>query len=191
MKPLDIAMREEPLDIKGEVFKLALKDAGEQVVDLIRATRNVYNATPEFCASPIGKHVRHIVDHFFAYKHAISQDSVLDYNVRSRETALESDPELALNAVEEFNSWLVEQNFEEIDLVVESEVAVSESLSTTLNSNNHRELVYIVAHTFHHLAYANLLAKVLNVATPDHIGVAPATATFLREASHNLNKASQ
>ena len=157
----------------------AIIEALQQVLELIDVAQHRYNETPELALSPIGKHVRHIVDHFWAFQEGITTGQV-DYNLRHRETALEQEPQLAINAIEEFNRWLKLQSTDNGELTVISEFSVSQTESITTPSNIHRELVYLINHTLHHAAYAVVLAKGMGLEPPAYIGVAPATASYMR-----------
>lgn len=161
--------------------KNAMAEAIKQTLELISLAEAVYDQEPEVGVSPIGKHVRHIVDHLWAFRKGV-EDGFINYNLRHRNIELENKSSLAIDALAAFLSWLETSTFRDEDVRVESEVAISQEVSVSLSSKYLRELVFLISHTYHHLAYANLIAKLMGVDTPAHIGVAPATATFLRES---------
>ncbi len=166
--------------------KAAMFDAVEQVAELIECTAKVYNDQPPHVVSPIGKHVRHIIDHYWAFQQSVI-DGQMNYSLRHRDTEIERDPKIALAALSVFSDWLVESELENNDVIVESEVSIENESSAYVSSSYYRELVFLIGHTYHHLAYANLLAKIMGISTPDHIGIAPATATYLRKESSSAN----
>ena len=151
----------------------------EQVQQLIRLSERVYSQQHAVAMSPIGTHIRHIIDHLWAFQEG-TKTACIDYNSRHRETILENDPLLAEKAVMLFSQWLSEANLDTKSLTVISEISVSQCESTLMKSNINRELAYLINHTLHHIAYAKLLAKTLGIDVPDHLGVAPATASYLR-----------
>ena len=157
----------------------AIVEALQQVRELIDVAHHRYNHVTDLAMSPIGKHIRHIVDHLWAFQEGMTTGQV-DYNLRHRDTALETDPQLATNAIEDFCRWLAAQSESCCDLTVISEFSVSQNESITTPSNSHRELVYLINHTLHHIAYAAVLAKSLDIDPPSHLGLAPATASFMR-----------
>jgi uncharacterized damage-inducible protein DinB len=135
-----------------------------------------------YCDLNAGKHVRHVLDHFLAFL-SISDEGILDYNARNRDSVVETD---FIAAQEQLN--IIMQDFEsfpdeERNLSLISEVDVSDTQNEYFTSNTSREMLYLINHTMHHAAYINLIAKHCGVALPDHIGVAPSTASYLRSAN--------
>lgn len=168
--------------LRDTLLNSALHEAVEQVIELIDLTADIYSQTSGVASSSIGKHVRHILDHLLAYQKGV-ESGCLDYNVRNRQTELESQPGLATAHLKEFLHWLECAPEDSFELSVVSEVSTRSSFNVQLQSNSHRELVYLVNHSYHHIALATAVARSLNVATPDRLGVAPATATYLRQTS--------
>ena len=164
--------------------KAAMLEAVSQVLELISATETVYVTVPANSVSAIGKHIRHIVDHLWAYREGLAVGTI-NYNLRHRDTELERDARIAFAALTDFSRWLEKEKINDVDVFIECEVSISSELSAKLQSKCLRELVFLISHTYHHLAYANLVAKLMNVKTPDHIGVAPATATFMRDCDES------
>lgn len=151
----------------------------QQAEQLISLSKVVYSKPTTVAMSPIGTHMRHIIDHLWAFQEGL-QTGCVDYNLRHRDTVLESDSDLAIKAVSRFSEWLNTINLDNKPLTVISEISVSHCESTLMKSNLNRELAYLISHTLHHMAYAKLLAKLHGIEVPDHIGIAPATATYLR-----------
>ena len=158
----------------------AIIESIEQVIELINVCSTHYNDISPVAESPIGKHVRHIIDHFWAFQEGINT-GVIDYNLRHRDTYLERDPQLALQALDDFVTWLNQTPNNNVELTVITEISVSHCESISTPSNSHRELAYLVNHALHHIAYANVLAKSIGLQPADYLGVAPATATYQRE----------
>ena len=161
------------------LLRNATCEALDQVLVLIEVSRDHYNQTPVSALSPIGKHVRHIIDHLWAFQKGVD-NGCIDYNLRHRDTALERDPELAIAALNAFIQWLQPCVLPRHDITVISEISVSGCEVTEVTSSLERELAYLINHTLHHVAYASLLANNIGITTPEHLGVAPATATYLR-----------
>lgn len=160
-------------------LRKAIDEAIDQVVLLIELSEAVYNQTASLAPSPIGKHVRHIIDHFLAFQSGLATGCV-NYNLRHRNSELERNPALALQALDAFTLWLNKASLDSAPIEVISEISVSQQESIRIQSSVHRELVYLINHALHHTAYANLLAKALGIAIPEYIGVAPATASHQR-----------
>ena len=64
---------------------------------------------------------------------------------------------------------------------ISTEVAISEQHSAIFQTSFGRELFFASNHTIHHLALMVTLAKVLGCQVSNDYGVAPATATYIRE----------
>ncbi len=160
----------------------AMCDAVDQAIELTALTEAVYEQTPSIAGSPIGKHIRHIVDHLANYR-AGMESGCIDYNARSRESDTERQPLIAMNQLKAFSEWLQSSPDELVVLSIVTEVSTSDNVSVRLPSSSHRELVYLINHTYHHIANASALARSMDVKIPSHLGIAPATASYLRETA--------
>ncbi|MGY3568913.1 hypothetical protein [Vibrio paucivorans] len=130
--------------------------------------------------SSIGQHFRHWLDIF----HALFQSrGVIDYNLRRRGHEVESTKRVALQEIDEFIAKLQRQPLEELNqsVVVLSEVSLSQSHTCSLESTFGRELTFAALHANHHFAMAKVATTLLDVKTCDEFGLAPATASFMRE----------
>jgi uncharacterized damage-inducible protein DinB len=157
-------------------------DAVEQAIELAALTDTVYQQVPPIAGSSIGKHIRHIVDHLANYRSGMASGCI-DYNARSRESETERQPLIAMNQLKAFSEWLLSAADECVALSIVTEVSTSDNISVRLPSSSHRELVYLINHTYHHIAHASLLAKSMDVKMPEHLGIAPATASYMRESA--------
>jgi len=66
-------------------------------------------------------------------------------------------------------------------VVVISEIDCAQSIVQRFDSSVDREFLYLINHTLHHLAYVGLVLSHAGLALPPHVGVAPGTASFLRQ----------
>ncbi len=152
-------------------------EALEQVSVIIHAigqhTEEVYQTTRA------GSHVRHMVDHFIALQQGIAS-GIIDYNRRNRDSVIESDINEGLQAIENIINALGKMTTQDRKVSVISEIDCHQTLSEHFDSTVRRELLYLINHTIHHTAYMKLLVKPFGVELPDEIGIAPGTATFLR-----------
>lgn len=159
---------------------IATLDQVETVLDhldsLPRAQRDALFAT---CRT--GPHLRHIYDHISAL--LVGLDSgVVDYNRRQRNSIEESNVALSRQRLTFLRAQLAEWPQELAPPVtVVSEIDCMETISHQFESSVDRELLYLVNHTLHHLAYVSLSLCHAGLELPSHIGLAPSTASFLRE----------
>jgi hypothetical protein len=131
--------------------------------------------------SPIGSHVRHILDIYQALMR--EQHNLIDYDLRRRGSDVETKRVAALKELIEIENWLMalkEEQFSEVK-IVKTEVCLSQQESMNFTSTFGRELCFASSHVTHHLALIVAIAKSMNIKINGQMGIAPATATFLRQ----------
>jgi len=165
------------------------------------ADRNDYCQimTPKFESSS-GSHIRHIIDHYEAIRVGFIS-GVIDYNIRSRGASVETDPQLAIRDLTHLSNWISELNPSDINkkVTLTTEVSIIRKEIVNIESSLARELIFAGNHAIHHYAIISQIVKSqdqgqrqrkgkgkLNYA-PHNFGIAPATATFLRN-SYELKK---
>ena len=143
-----------------------------------------------FVEQRIGTHIRHVHDHFKAL-HAGRTSGTVDYNRRSRNSQAETN----IAICEEEHQWLlaamsdaVPRNFA---LRVISEIDCFERKNTEISSNLDRELLYLINHTIHHVAIIKLILEHHKIDVPAYIGLAPGTATYLRQLNESAKSCAQ
>ena len=161
----------------------AITEALQQVQYLIESCdEQRYNLACENSESGVGRHVRHILDHFLALQDGL-ENNLIDYNKRHRDSSIEDNPAIALALIFKLQNWFIqsEQLLEDRSIEVESEISVSHQENMCFTSTINRELCYLINHTLHHVAYAKLVAKSLDIKIEQTIGIAPSTASYLRQ----------
>lgn len=126
-----------------------------------------------------GRHIRHILDHLLALREGM-ESGILDYNRRNRESIIERDPQAATQQLQELRAWLEQQGKFEGSIEIISEADVGSTVNIEMPSTVQREVLYIINHTIHHAAHIKLMGKHMGIEFPEHIGLAPATATYFR-----------
>lgn len=127
----------------------------------------------------IGKHVRHIVDHYSALLTATrSTEDLLDYENRNRELALETDRRAGRNRlVELMQELFASYGNDHPDELVMSHNSGGERQEVTTSVG--RELVFLASHTIHHMAIIGMLAEQAGVEVDADFGVHPSTLRHL------------
>lgn len=123
----------------------------------------------------IGKHVRHIIDHYIAFLTAVHGQSTetLDYENRQRDERLELDNHAAGNRLIAITSALGHiTDAAETDLPM---VHISEHEKCSVATSINRELVFLASHTIHHMAIIAMLAERCGVEVSEDFGVHPST----------------
>jgi len=133
---------------------------------------------PPYSAS-IGKHYRHVLDHFSSLARGL-QDSVINYDERSRDVILENFVEIAKDAT----ISLIEDLGQRRDLDSSARCSVIYSVGyhdqrpAPIPSTVGREISYCVSHAIHHFAIIRLVCAELGVMLPEQFGVAPSTLKY-------------
>jgi hypothetical protein len=162
-------------------------EALEQVTRLVTACEGpLYNQPSHNSLSGVGRHVRHILDHFLTLFHDLDRGEV-DYNLRHRDSGLEDSPSLVYAMIDDLKTQImaIPESLLNAPLGVISEISLSSEQSLRFESSLARELCYLINHTVHHVAYAKLVAMELGIVLDEHLGVAPSTATYLRGQREN------
>ena len=124
----------------------------------------------------IGKHVRHIIDHYMALLRAVNGGLAgpLDYENRQREEALELDKHAAcsrllaiINSLGRLADWPQNTSLDMEHLSEDHRHGVDTSID--------RELVFLASHTVHHMAIMAMLAEQGGIEVSDGFGVHPST----------------
>ncbi|BCE01171.1 hypothetical protein [Marinicellulosiphila megalodicopiae] len=131
----------------------------------------------------VGRHLRHIVGFYIALQKS-NQDGVADYTVRQRNNVIETDLSIAKEQVESIKNWLPTLEKDK-SIQVKTEIQQSQTVDLTITSSLIRELAYISEHSIHHMAYINLMLKTMGINLEKEVGVAPSTASYLRNQKAN------
>lgn len=127
----------------------------------------------------LGKHVRHILDHYDALLAGAGVGSI-DYENRRRDERLETEPSLAVARLVVIGTVLsCLEAHQSVTLKVRYPVEGASgclSLTTSLA----RELAFLTSHTVHHMALLGMMAESLGVDLPVNFGVHPSTLRFWR-----------
>lgn len=129
-----------------------------------------------------GVHMRHILDHYQALM-AGHEIGLVDYNKRNRFSQTEVDPSVALEQWSIIEAWLANVCAlpGETPIEVLSETSIEHTEYAQVPSTLARELVFVSSHAIHHFSLLAVLRSLQGKSTSDNFGIAPATATFLRQ----------
>lgn len=134
----------------------------------------------------IGKHVRHIIDHYTALLHSTSDaGDVLDYEKRNRDLSLETDRRAAGNRLSEIAESL-HQRFAQ---ACSTELCMhhnSDGEQQSVKTSVNRELVFLASHTIHHMAIIGLLAEQAGLEVRADFGVHPSTLRYLEKQAARM-----
>lgn len=123
----------------------------------------------------IGKHTRHILDHYSCFNKGINE-GVVDYDARARDPALETNPQRAHKAIESALEllWTVVSKSADASLFVLSSTD-TEITAPMTTSTIARELIFLQSHTIHHMASIRMLSELQGISVRESFGLSPAT----------------
>ncbi|HYE63067.1 MAG TPA: hypothetical protein VD997_13810 [Phycisphaerales bacterium] len=130
-----------------------------------------------------GKHLRHTLDHFHAALAVVGMigpdpdsEDVIDYDHRRRNTPIENDKHLALDAIDELRIRLAGAASEGLCRPVRVRVMIDgDGAEVELASTLGRELAFATHHAVHHMAMMKAIAQEFGVEADDAFGKAPST----------------
>jgi uncharacterized damage-inducible protein DinB len=150
----------------------------EQLIDLVRGMSAAQYQRPFGLQGQqtIGKHVRHIVDHYESFlRHSPATGPMLvNYEHRLREASLETTPGVACDRLRKLCDNLQQLLDADLQNAVQVEYPTNRATSS-LSSSVGRELTFLSSHTIHHMAIIGLLAEQLDLQAEPDFGVAPST----------------
>ncbi|MFN0011471.1 MAG: hypothetical protein ACKVS8_07485 [Phycisphaerales bacterium] len=125
----------------------------------------------------VGKHVRHVLDHFAAALLALDHpDTVIDYDHRERGTDVEGSRAAARSAIAAAREGLLRVDIRTGAARVRVLVMLaSDGACDTLESTLAREVAFAAHHGVHHYAMIGAIARELGVSPPEAFGKAPST----------------
>lgn len=169
-------MQMNSIEINSNIFFL---NQGVEILskisdEMYSSNDNVYHI------NGVGKHFRHIVEHYFSFLN--EKDKLVDYDARDREKNLETNRKHMINSIEQVIEQLKlkadDINYLEFEVFVRSNEGVGVENSPLNKSTNRRELQFLVSHTVHHYALIGLILKSMDVEVAPEFGVAPSTLKF-------------
>ena len=145
----------------------------------------------EYVSSSIGQHFRHILDLYQAVLQPTrlcglqgSQTPLLNYDHRRRGASVETCRTTAIDEMNAIKRQLKRRASEPDRAVsVKTEVCLDNARSVALDSTLARELAFASCHATHHYALAAVIARLQGAEPDSAIGLAPATASHIRNGA--------
>jgi uncharacterized damage-inducible protein DinB len=129
-------------------------------------------------AGSIGKHIRHIIDHYTCFFRTLA-DSYVDYDNRARVSVLETSADAASGLLKRIVHQLSDlRHFSPGKIYVYISIAPDEK-AAPVESNLKRELLFLQSHTLHHMAVIQLMLDLLGSQVEPEFAYAPSTKKFL------------
>ena len=158
---------------------LAALEQGRGLLESVDAELYVRMPVP-IASSPIGAHVRHVLDAVRCFVRGASSE--IDYDRRERSEAIESDPAAALEQLSELMASIERHGIDPAQTVrVRSDVPSDPADDGWVDSTVGRELLYTLSHTIHHYALIAMILRHFGLEPDEGFGVAPSTLQHWRE----------
>jgi uncharacterized damage-inducible protein DinB len=157
----------------------------EQGVSLLaRLPPDVFVArAPATLGASIGGHLRHNIDHYTCFVRGIPHGRI-DYDARERVAEIESDPNVAAEALRHAAEEFLAIPDAALDRAVEVRMDTGEGDERPwTNSSVRRELQFLLSHTVHHYALIAMVCRQYGVDVEENFGVAPSTLKFRRQTA--------
>ncbi len=169
-------MQKQLLVVKSNIFFL---NQGIQLLSDI--SDNLYSSNNgEYNKSGIGRHFRHIIEHYFSL--VDEKNSFIDYDSRERDLKLENDRQFMIFTMKEIITSLEELiNTPEYiykEVRVRSNEGIGEEDLPWSKSTVYREFQFLISHTVHHYALIGLILKTMGYNPAQDFGIAPSTLKF-------------
>jgi len=167
--------------VKGNIESL---DQMISFIDSLSDTEYQHTAKPWFDSS-IGQHLRHILDLFLALMNNVEAE--VNYDIRRRGAPVESSRQIGLKELNDIRCWAASLNDEMVskEIIVHTETGLSSQQTDAFKSSFGRELCFASSHLVHHLAIMAAIAKISGKEVDAKLGLAPATATYVREQENS------
>lgn len=140
----------------------------------------------------IGKHFRHVVDHFAASLKSVHDDPrtcVVDYDRRERNVPMESCRVEALREIHRVAQVMrLADERRSAQPVMVRVMLSADGAEQNFASTVGREIAFAFHHAVHHHAMISAIATELGVATPTGFGKAPATLNFERATGGDADR---
>lgn len=133
-----------------------------------------------YSKSGIGRHFRHIIEHYFSF---LETDGLLiDYDARERNVRLETDRQFMIDrlgfVISGLQKFANEPQLLDNAITVRSNEGIGEENSPLSKSTYRRELQFLISHTVHHYALIGLILQTMGYIPDESFGVAPSTLKY-------------
>lgn len=132
---------------------------------------------PQLSNSTVGQHVRHIIELFQCLENQYENEQI-NYDIRKRDNNIETNVEVALNALVTIINSIEMPNK---NLILQQEV---DGDVLFIETNYRRELLYNLEHCIHHQALIKVaLLQMSHLKFNDNFGVARSTIEYRKKCA--------
>ncbi|MCH8257765.1 MAG: hypothetical protein IIA75_07705 [Proteobacteria bacterium] len=135
-------------------------------------------------ASSIGKHIRHIIDHYNCFFKHLAQ-AYIDYDDRTRENAVETKTHQACKELSNIILQLGKFNAHQAKPIRIYITATPDTNPEPAASSLQRELLFLQSHTIHHMAVIQLLLNRIGISVDTSFALAPSPASYNQSVANH------
>jgi uncharacterized damage-inducible protein DinB len=131
----------------------------------------------------VGKHVRHVLDHFSALLAEVraGATAAVDYDHRARGVPSESDKRIAMGSIESITADVRALTEHDLRRTIRVRVMITgDGTEAELESTVARELAFVTHHAVHHHAMMKTIAGEFGIQAEEGFGKAPSTLNYLK-----------
>ncbi len=131
----------------------------------------------------IGQHSRHTIE-FFQCLVEQQKGGTVNYDLRKRDSTIESQPEAALEALNKIELQLQNQ-LSNKPVKLEISLTNQNGLPDKIDSSFFREWTYVLEHAVHHMAIIRIGLSVISPqqVLPESFGIAPSTIKYRQQCA--------
>lgn len=123
----------------------------------------------------VGQHLRHVIELFQELLNGYACGTI-DYENRERSMIIENDPSEAFFRMDDIIRRL---EMPDKELLLRSDYSIDEPDPVGVKTNFHREIIYNLEHTIHHMALMRIaIEKEYGMTMPETFGLAPSTIKY-------------
>lgn len=173
-------MQKQILVVNSNIFFL------KQGIELLSAiTDKLYSSNNgTYNKSGIGRHFRHIIEHYFSLVNV--KNDVVDYDARDRNLKLETDRSFMIQSMQQvidsLSEYATNPGYIQKEVLVRSNEGIGEEDAPLSQSTIRRELQFLISHTVHHYALIGFILKTMGFNPSPGFGVAPSTLKHEHES---------
>ncbi len=159
----------------------------KQGIDLLNSIEDEQYAfnNGKYFKSGIGRHFRHILEHYQSLIDGYSEK--INYDDRDRDLRLETDRTFAIttmrSVIDSLQVFVEQPHLIDRKIEIQSNESIGEKESPWSESSVRRELQFLISHTVHHYALIALILKTMGIETDEDFGVAPSTLKYEKQKS--------
>ena len=147
-------------------------------------TNAQYVWQPNESTGSIGKHIRHIIDHYTCFFRNLAH-AYVNYDDRSRTITVETQIHRACEELSGVILRLSKFNPHQTKPVHIYISATPDKDPVSAESSLQRELLFLQSHTIHHMAVIQLMLESLGISVGSDFALAPSTISFYRQVGYS------